>query len=211
MSAEMLGGRRRGERGTAAMEMVLSLPILVLVILLLIGLGHTLMAKPRSLVAARYASQYGIVHGSAPSAAGVAQSVGERGQRWSLLAYKGRADDEEVGELERESQQVNESGVSGFFNSLLNFMSGDGRYTTVASTRPRRGIVPRLMTVGEARGAFVIEQDTWNCEKNRGSYLTLITSRASSSLGSVPLLGSVVNAIDGKIKSLPCCETYKSR
>lgn len=206
-----LSSFRQDERGTSVMEMVLSLPILVLVMLLLLGLGYMLMAKPRAIVAARYAAQYGIVHGSPPSSSAVAMAVGERGESWHVSLAGGEADDESVGELERTSNESGDSGVAGFFSRFLNVLSGRSRYIAVASTRPRRGILPRLMNPGEARGAFIVEHDSWNCDKNRGSYLTLITSQTSSSIGSVPILGSITNAIDGIVSKLPCCETYQSR
>lgn len=200
-----------GEGGTSAIELLLSLPILVLVMLLLIGLGHTLMAKPRALVAARYVAQYGVAHGSPPPAAETARAVGERGERWNVSLVGGGADEESVDGMERESRDAGDAGVAGMFGSFLNVLSGESRYVAAAGTRPRRGIVPRLMSVGEARGAFVVEHDTWSCDKNRGSYLTILTSRASSSLGSIPALGQVVNGIDGVARRLPCCDTYKSR
>jgi len=218
MNAERLRkGRRRGlaafhadEQGTSAIEMVLSLPILVLVMLVLIGMGHTLMAKPHALVAARYAAQHATVHGSPPSAAAVSRAVGGRGEDWGVSVTGTGADDESVGELERESNQAGDRGVVDVFGSMLNVLSGKSRVVARTGARPRRGILPRVMRLGEAEGAFVVEHDPWTCEKNRGSYLTILTSRASSAGGSIPGIGKLLNVFDDKAGELPCCVTYKS-
>jgi hypothetical protein len=174
-----------GERGTAVIELVLSLFWIVFAMLFLIGLGHTLMNKQQALVAARYSAYYEVGKGRAPTSQQAKSAIGSA-ETWRVAA--GYENDG------RDVPSADGSIISSAFSSLMGLISSQGTITYTASTTPTRGLLPRMMTL-RASEHYTIANDTWTCEKS-GSYLSIVTR----SIG-IPRLPF----------SLSCCKTYQRR
>lgn len=198
------------ESGTAVMELLMSFPIVIFVILLLIGLGHTLITKQHALVAARYTAQYRIVRKSTPSSAQLAKAVSGGQGGWNISVSDEGSESSAVGQLESGAQDGIYPSVTSFFTRFLNSLSGSNRQVAIVSTKPKRGILPRIFKLSDAKAIYVIEHDTWTCEGNRGSYLSILSSEIDSRAGSIPFLGYVTGTINRVLSSIPCCKPYQS-
>lgn len=195
------------ERATSVMELVLTFPIVVFIMLFLIGMGHTLITKQQALVAARFTAQYSVVNGSAPTPAKLAQAASGGQGRWRASV---NAEDSDGGAAGGIGGGGILGSVLGFFNSFVGALTGDNRQVVRVSTTPERGIMPRLFRLGDATAVYVVEHNTWTCEGGRGSYLSIVTTEINNLAGSVPLLGMVTGLINRAIGGIPCCETYES-
>lgn len=180
----------RGERGTAAIELVLSLLWIVFAMLFFIGMGHLLMNKQHGLVAARFAAYYESGRERRPQAPQARAAVNSSGV-WSLT--RGAVDD--AGEARTGDGSVGADVLSAF-NSLLSFIGGDGELTYTARTTPTRGLLPQMWGGLRVSEHYTLAQDTWTCEKS-GSYLDLLGGRIR--------LSSLIPF------DLSCCETYPRR
>ena len=176
---------RRGERGAAAVELALTLPLFVLGMVFLIGMGHTLITRQHGLVAARFAAFYHAARGSRPGAALVSQTVAGRTEQWRLSHSSQSASGGSFGGAGGIVESV--------FGSFVGGQRGEGVLSYRADTTPRRGLLPRVYNLRDATGSYHLANKTWKCERGRGSYLSLLTS-------SIPLPGFP--------NDLACCKTY---
>lgn len=183
---------RQCERGTASVELALSLFWIVFVMVFLIGMGHTLINRQQALVGARFAAFYRSDLGREPAAALVSSSI-KSPETWSLEpVYENDAGDVRDGVGGRGGM------LGGILNSVMekiDAFGGDGSLTYTTSTRPTRGLLPHMFTL-RASARYALSNDPWSCEKG-GSYLDMLTSQ-------VPLPA-------GMSLSLSCCTTYPKR
>jgi hypothetical protein len=181
---------RRTEHGLSSLELTLMLPLLVLLILFLIGMGHTIMAKQHALVAARYAASYYSVHDRQPSAGQVSQAVSAGTETWRLSAHTASA----AGDV-----QSSLGGISGMLASALGSFMGTagsrGVISYTVSTTPERGILPRLFRLNDAEAKFSLASGTWVC-RGSSSYLSAI----------IPVFSLPGMSLSG---GLSCCRPYQ--
>lgn len=187
-------GRFGGEEGTAAIELALVLPLAVIVILFLLGLGYTIMVKQQALVAARFSAFYHVSKESEPSigevSGAVVRLIRAPRERWEVTRGSENA--------------ARDAGIdSGLLDSLweavdstLNGFGRDGIITYTASREPRRGALPRIYNFGQVGAHYSLANGTWTCDRG-GNYFSLIVGQ----LG-VP---SEINLPT----TLSCCETYR--
>jgi len=174
----------RREAGTASLELALSLFFIIFAMVFLLGLGHTLINKQQSLVAARFAAFQHAGSGRAPAAATVGRAVASP-ETWSLSA--GFTNDSNAG-------QAGGGLVGAGFSTLLGQLGRSGSVTYTASTTPTRGLLPRMATF-RASSKYTLAVNPWSCAGG-GSYLSILLSNVG--LGGLPL-------------DLSCCKTYTSR
>ena len=182
---------RAGERGSSIVELVMILPLIVLVILLLVGLGHTMITKHHTIVAARFAATYKSVNGTNPSPQLVSKAVSQNADSFQVSVNTGT-----------DGGSLSGLGGGGFidsaFNSVFSGFNGDSLITAATSTKPERGLIPRLTSVQDAQSRYYLVSGTWTCEEG-GNLFSFLSER----LG----LGSL-NLLTGK---LSCCETYEGQ
>jgi hypothetical protein len=191
------------------LELVLTFPLIIFIILFLIGLGHTLITKQHSLVAARYTSQRHLLKKSPPSSNELARVVSANQGRWNISVSKSDSRSESADSLSGDTSGVLGS-VFSFFSGLVSSLLPNNMQVVRVSTRPEKGLLPRIFQLREAEAVYVVEHETWTCEGNRGSYLSIVSSEISSRASSVPLLGYVTRLIDDVVSGIPCCETYQN-
>jgi hypothetical protein len=182
----------RKERGTAVMEFVLVMPLAVIAILLLIGLGHTIMVKQQSLVAARYAAFYHRSREEAPSLGEVRSEVVRRiptqQETWNVSGAGESAADAGIksGDL---------GPIAGAVDAVLNGLGGDGVISYTTGRIPRRGFLPSLHSFNNVGAHYALANRTWNCDE-RGDYFSLLSGQLGIPKINLPL-------------TLSCCETYQ--
>lgn len=197
------------EAGAVVVEFILAFPIAIFIILFLIGLGHTLITKQHALVAVRYISQYRIVNKQNPSSEQVTRAVASIKENWSLSVSEDVSEFDASGTLKSGAGGVLGSVLS-FFSGILDSLIGNHNVLVTASTRPERGLLPRIFRLNFAQAAYIVEYDTWTCEGNKGSYVSIVSSEIRSQTSGIPLVSWVTNLIDRVIGGFSCCETYQS-
>lgn len=184
------GRAARGERGTAVIELVLSLLWIVFAMLFLIGMGHTLMNKQHGLVAARFAAYYESGRERRPQAPQARAAVNSSGT-WTLT--RGAVNDAGAAQTGGGSVMAE---VLDAFNSILSFIGGEGELTYTARTTPTRGLLPQMWGGLRVSEHYTLATDTWTCEES-GSYLEILGGKVGIP-GEIPL-------------DLSCCKTYPRR
>jgi hypothetical protein len=181
--------RREGERGTAAIELALCLLWIVFAMMLLIGLGYTLLNKQQGLVAARFAAFYEAGTERAPGPRLATAAINSR-ESWGVTPGFDNSSDSAVSQS---GLQGALGVIGGAFNSLMGALGGSSTLTYTARTTPTRGLLPRLHTWNVAEH-YTLANGTWTCDKVGGDYI-------SATIGRLPF----------PLPDLSCCKTYQRR
>ncbi|HJT65870.1 MAG TPA: TadE/TadG family type IV pilus assembly protein [Pyrinomonadaceae bacterium] len=179
------------QRGSVTTEFVLVVPLLVVAMLFLMGLGYTLMTKQNAIVGARAAVYYRAPRSQTPPVttvnALIKDAVSPAREEWTLDFSEGNLANPDTG------QSILQSGV----NSIYQSFNKEIRYT--ANGTATLGFLPSIMELGQAQGRYALPHRTWTCEQTGGSSYLSIT------LSSVGLSSRLSNLV-----GLSCCETYKA-
>ena len=179
------------QRGSVTVEFVLAVPLLVMAMLFLMGLGYTLMTKQNAVVGARAAVYYRAPRAQTPPAttvnALIKDAVSPAREEWTLDFSEGNLQNPQTG------QTILQSGV----NSIYDSFNKEIRYT--ANGTATLGFLPSIMELGQAQGRYALPRGTWTCEQTGGSSYLSIT------LGAAGLPARLNSLLD-----LSCCETYKA-
>jgi TadE-like protein len=181
---------RNSERGSVTTEFVFVTPLLVLAMLILLGLGYTVMTKQNAIVGARAAVYYRAPRDQMPPpdtvTATIKDAVSPGREQWALEFNEGSMDDPQTGSVS-------------FFQSVVNRIyqsfNKDIRYT--AHGTATLGFLPRIMDLGRAQGVYSLPRGTWTCAQTGGGSYTSIT------LGALGLPAPFNRWLD-----LSCCEIY---
>jgi hypothetical protein len=159
--------------------------------LFLIGMGHTLITRQHAVVAARFAATYHSIEGHRPDAGLVSDAASEGQEAWRLSGSTANTGSE--------AGQGLRGGIGGIigsvFSSFTGMAGGDGHIEYVAGTRPERGLLPRIFSLGEAQAQSHIVSGSWTCEDGQASFLPQVLGRVNP-LG---LLG------------VRCCKCYQTK
>jgi hypothetical protein len=184
--------KRRGEEGTAVIELVLSLFWILFAVMFLIGMGHTLINKQQGLVAARFAAFYESGRERSPGAELVTTAISSR-EAWSVAPGFGS---DSRSAVSRSGLTGALGVIGGAFNSLMGLLGGHSTLTYTASTTPTRGLLPRMNTYHVSEH-YALANGTWTCDKSGGDYLSVFVMEIGIP-GGLPF-------------NLSCCETYPRR
>lgn len=154
------------ERGTAAFEVVLLIPTIVLAMLMLMALAQTAILRQKTLIAARYDAFHYRLTGESASEDAVRGAVGAPGS-WS-------AEDVEGGDADIASKMPNPDAlISQVFSALLSKLSGVGTVRSSATHQPRRTVLSRILYADSVEGRYFLPGGTWT-DETCGPYLALL-------------------------------------
>jgi hypothetical protein len=178
------------ERGSVTTEFVLCVPLLALAMLLLLGLGYTLMTKQNAIVGARAAVFYQAPRDDFLPPASmntiIKAAVSPGREEWALDHAEGTMDNPTPG-----AGGLLSGVVSGIYQRLNKEISYTARVT------PTLGFLPRVMDLGQAESSYYLPRGTWTCKQTGGG------SYSSVTLGAMGLPSPFSSLFD-----LSCCETY---
>jgi hypothetical protein len=181
---------QNGEQGSVTVEFVLVVPLLVVAMLFLMGLGYTLMTKQNAIVGARAAVYYRASRTQTPGAATVnaliKDAVSPAREEWVLDFREGNIEDPATGQV-----NILQRGASSIYQSFNKEISYTARGTATL------GFLPRIMELGQAEGRYALPRGTWTCAQTGGSSYLSIT------LGGMGLPSQISGLLN-----LSCCETY---
>ena len=180
------------QRGSVTTEFVMVVPLLALAMLLLLGLGYTLMTKQNAIAGARAAVFYRATLEQTPPAAAVnamiKNAVSPGREEWTLEFHEGHMENPPQGEPGDFG-----SAIGGLYSSFNQEISYTARGTATL------GFLPRVMSLGQAQSSYYLPQGTWTCAQTGGGSYTAI---ALSTL-------HVPDIISGFL-DLSCCQTYEA-
>jgi hypothetical protein len=179
------------ERGSSTVELIMLLALISFVMLLLVGLGHTLITKPHAIVASRFAAAYQSANGFSPSPQLVSKAVSKHTETFRISLTRG-------GDCSAFSELSGSGLIGSAFGSVLGGFVGNRLITATAGTKPESGIIPRLTTINQTTSQYHLVSGTWTC-KEGGDLFSLLAQNFG--------LGGL-NLLPGK---LSCCETYEGR
>lgn len=179
------------QRGTSSVELILLLPLIVLSIMFLVGMGFALQNKQQAIVAARYAARYDSIHGSVPPPEQITKVVRTGPEQWRVSDSRQRS----AGEADEDVINDVPGVINPAITSLLDLFGADGIISATASTKPVRGPLPGIINTRDAEGRYHLVSGTWTCEKG-GSY--------------IGKLFSFIKVIDLS-HGFSCCDTYQER
>jgi len=184
-------GRLHEQRGSVTTEFVMIIPLLAFAMLLLLGLGYTLMTKQNAIVGARAAVFYRAKQDHPPSAAEVnamiQNAVSPDREEWSLEFHEGGMENPPEG---------NPGDFGGVIGGLYSRFNQEISYT--ARGTATLGIVPRVMNIGQAQSTYYLPHGTWTCAQTGGG------SYSAIALNAMGLPGIITGFLD-----MSCCETYE--
>lgn len=180
------------QRGSVTTEFIMILPLLALAMLLLMGLGYTVMTKQNAIVGARSAVFYRASLEDTPPAAAmnatIRNAVSPGREDWTLT-------------FNETNMQNPDSGNGGLFQGAISGIYGsfnkEIKYT--ARGTATLGFLPSILALGQAEASYALPHRTWTCAQVGGSY----TSVALGALGLPPPIPSAF--------SFSCCDTYESQ
>lgn len=178
------------ERGSVTIEFVMVLPLLVVAMLFLIGLGYTLMTKQNSIVAARAAVFYRASLEEPPRPATlnaqIKDAVSPGREEWTLTYNETNMEHPGTGNADVFAGAI--SRIYDGFNSEIHYRA---RGTATL------GFLPGIMELGQAESSYYLPHRTWTCAQVGGSY------------GSVALHSLGVPDPISRWLDTSCCETYE--
>jgi hypothetical protein len=183
------GDRLYNQRGSTTTEFVMVLPLLVVAMLFLLGLGYTLMTKQNAIVGARAAVFYRASLEETPRQvdmnAVIKNAVSPDREEWIL----------DFNQANMENPPSDNAGVFlGAVNGIYQSFNKEINYT--ASGTATLGFVPRIMTLGRAQSTYYLPHRTWTCAQTGGSYTTV-------AIGAIGLPSPLPGWFDTS-----CCESY---
>jgi hypothetical protein len=158
--------------------------------LLLMGLGYTLMTKQNAIVGARAAVFYRATLDQTPPPSAIngviKDAVSPGREEWSLDYVEGNMDNPT-------------SGVGGLLMGSIGwiYQRFNKEISYTASVTPTLGFLPRVMNLGQAQSTYYLPRGTWTCAQTGGGSYTSVT------LGQMGLPPPISGILD-----LSCCETY---
>lgn len=179
----------QNQRGSVTTEFVMVLPLLALAMLLLIGLGYTLMTKQNAIVGARSAVFHTARLEQPPPRstmnAIIKDAVSPGRENWTL-------------DFNEEAMENPDAGDGGYFQGKISGIYD--RFNKDIHYRARGtatlGFLPRIMELGQAESSYHLPRGTWTCAQSGGSYGTVV-------LGAMGLGDPWTRWLDTS-----CCETY---
>jgi hypothetical protein len=181
----------QNDSGSVTTEFVMVVPLLAFAMLLLLGLGYTLMTKQNAVVGARAAVFYRarLENDPPPYAVNsmIKNAVSPGREDWTLEFNQANMDNPETGPA-----GVFESAIGGIYQSL----NKEIRYK--ASGTATLGFIPRVMRLGRAESVYYLPHRTWTCAQSGGSY-------ASVALRGIGLPDPLPGWLDTS-----CCESYEA-
>jgi hypothetical protein len=156
------------------LEIVLIAPFAVLVMVILIGLGQTLVLRQHALVAARYAAYYQRITGNSPSTLSKEVSYGD--EHWQLTAQSQDSGGDVLSKL-----SLTGGGVGSLFGSLVSTLgsaSGQGGTIHPSAKVTPRGLVPGLFRLSDVSAEYWLPNGSWTSE-NCGSFVSLLLDKVS--------------------------------
>jgi len=164
-------------------------PLLAFAMLLLLGLGYTLMTKQNAVVGARAAvfHRARLEDDPPPYAvnAMIKNAVSPGREEWVLDFNQANMENPDTGPA-----GMFEGAINGIYQSL----NKEIRYT--ARGTATLGFIPRVMHVGDAQSVYYLPHRTWTCKQSGGDYASV----ALSAIGLPDPMASWLN--------LSCCESY---
>ena len=159
------------ERGTSVLEFVLILPSILLVIVILIGIGQTVILRQHALVAARYSAFYQRITGSTLPGQLVPKEVSGGDDTWTVTA-------ENTGQtIDMFSSTETGSGpVVSLFAALVSDLDQGVSLRATVSSVPQRNVVVEIFRVGKVSAAYSLPRGDWS-SANCGSYLSLLLDK----------------------------------
>lgn len=178
------------QRGSVTTEFIMIIPLLAVAMLLLLGLGYTLMTKQNAIVGARAAVFYRATLEQSPPPpavnARIKNAVSPGREEWNLEFHEGHMENPPQG-----NPGDFQSAVSGVYSRFNQEISYTARGTATL------GFVPRIMNLGRAQSSYYLPHGTWTCAQTGGGSYTAIALSALH----------VPDIITGFL-DLSCCETY---
>ena len=185
----MIQTRLSDQRGSITVEFIMIVPLLALAMLLLLGLGYSLMTKQNAIVGARAAVFHRARLDQTPPAqtmnAVIKDAVSPGRETWTLDFDEANMDTPDIG-----GGGWFQGAIDGIYQGLNKEIHYRARGTATL------GFLPRIMNLGKAESHYYLPHRTWTCAQTGGSY-------AAIALGAVGLPGPISSWLD-----LSCCETY---
>lgn len=159
------------QRGSVTVEFVMVVPLLAFAMLLLIGLGYTVMTKQNAMVGARAAVFYRVPRTQVPQPATVnamiAEAVSPGREQWAVDFHEGNMENPDTGFF-----AIIGNVVGGIYQSF----NKEFQYTARGSAS--LGILPRIMDLGEAQATYTLPRGTWTCRQTGGaSYTSMLLNQ----------------------------------
>ncbi|HEY6802073.1 MAG TPA: TadE/TadG family type IV pilus assembly protein [Pyrinomonadaceae bacterium] len=182
--------QKRNQRGSVTTEFVLVVPLLALAMLLLLGLGYTMMTRQNAIVGARAAVFYQAPREQTVPVSSmntiIKDAVSPGREEWHLEFTDGNMDSPNSGQVDIISGVI--SGIYQQFNKEISYK---------VSATPTLGFIPRIMDIRPAEWHYFLPRGTWTCaQMGGGSYTSVV-------LGGMGLPSPINGLFD-----LSCCETY---
>jgi len=187
-----LGRQRYNQRGSITTEFVMVLPLLAFAMLLLLGLGYTLMTKQNAIVGARAAVFYRARLETTPPQTDmnetIKSAVSPGREAWML----------DFNDANMENPPADNAGwFLGAVRGIYESFNKEIHYT--ASGTATLGMIPRVMKLGRAQSTYYLPHRAWTCARTGGSY-------AAVGLRAVGLQDLISRWFDTS-----CCESYDAQ
>ena len=216
------------ERGSAVIELVLSLPALVLIMMWILGIGWVLSTKQHAVVAARYSASAADLSGANPDGDHISQAVSKGVDKtWATVGV----DPPDVSDSSKAKDALDDvggihnlDGASGFlsgfvndvlmdplmdaFTGILDKLGAGGVKGVEARGKPEHGLLARWTHLPDAQARYYRTSGTWTCADG-ADYAKVVKGGTQDALDKVPVLGGILKHLaDPLPDSLTCCDRW---